>query len=77
MDKSTKGGFLGGFLGGGPDVRDIFLGKVKERTGNIGVGIDEATIEVTKAKERLEFFEFLGLGLVMAVSLAGSILTWP
>ena len=60
MDKSAKGGFLGG----GPEVGSIFLGKVKERTGDIGVGADEAAIEVTKAKEGLEFFEFFGLGPV-------------
>ena len=60
MDKSAKGRFLGG----GPDIRDIFLCKVKERTGNIGVGADEVAIEVTKAKEGPEFFEFLGLGPV-------------
>ena len=60
MDKSAKGGFLGG----GPGIRNIFLGKVEERTGNIGVGVDEAAIEVTKAKKGLEFFEFLWLGPV-------------
>ena len=60
MDKSTKGGFLGG----GPDVGSIFLGKVKERAGDIGVGAYKAAIEVTKAKEGLEFFEFLGWGPV-------------
>ena len=60
MDKSAKGRFLGG----GPEIGDIFLGKVKERTGDIRVGANEVAIEVTKAKEGLEFLEFLGLGPV-------------
>ena len=51
-------------MGGSPDVGSIFLGKVKERTGDIGVGADEAAIEVTKAKEGLEFLEFFGSGPV-------------
>ena len=55
-------GMEGGFLTGGPDVRDIFLGKIKERVSDIGVCSDEVAIEVTEAKERLEVFEFFGLG---------------
>ena len=54
----------GRLLCGGPDVWNVFLCEVKERLGDIGVGVDEAVVEVAKAKERLKFFKLLGLGPV-------------
>jgi hypothetical protein len=44
-------------LGGAPDKRNIFLGKIVERAAYFGEVFDEASIEVSKANEALYFFE--------------------
>jgi hypothetical protein len=52
----------GRFLGCGPNVWNILLCESKEGVCNLGVVLDEATVEVAEAEEGLEFFNCLWLG---------------
>ena len=47
-------------LGRGPCERDILLYEVEEGMSDLGIDVDEATVEVTKTKEGLYFFDFGG-----------------
>jgi hypothetical protein len=44
-------------LGRAPNKQNIFLGKIIERTANLGEVFNEALIEVSKADEALYFFQ--------------------
>ena len=44
-------GLKGGLARGGPVPRQVLLGEVNERVGDIGVVRDESTIKVGEAKE--------------------------
>ena len=57
MDKSPKGRFLVGC----PYEGYVFFGQGKERSCDVGVILDKATVKVAKAKEGLEVLEFLRL----------------
>ena len=43
----------------GPFPREVFLGEVDEGSGNVGVVRDEMTVEVCKAEEGSDVFDFL------------------
>ena len=43
-----------------PIPREVLLGEVNERLGNIGVVWDEMSVEVCKAEEGPDVFDFLG-----------------
>ena len=47
--KGVNEGAKGRFLGCGPNVGDVFLCESKERVGNLGIILDEATVKVAKA----------------------------
>src|SRR5712672_2694746 len=47
--KGVNEGAKGRFLGCGPNVGNIFLCESKERVCNLGIVLDEATVEVAKA----------------------------
>jgi hypothetical protein len=49
-------------LGGAPDKRNIFLGKIMKRAANLREVFDETLIEVSKANKALYFFEAFGDG---------------
>ena len=57
VDKSPKGRFLVGC----PNEGYIFFGQSKQRSCDVGVILDEAMVEVAKAKEGLQVLEFLRL----------------
>ena len=59
VNKSLKGRFLVGC----PNEGYIFFGQGKQRSCNVGVILDKATIEVAKAEEGLQVLEFLRLWL--------------
>ena len=46
--KGVNEGAKGRFLGCGPNVGDVFLCESKERVCNLGIVLDEATVEVAK-----------------------------
>src|SRR5712672_952327 len=47
--KGVNEGAKGRFLGHGPNVGDVFLCESKERVCNLGIVLDEATVEVAEA----------------------------
>ena len=47
--------------GGGPTPGEVLLGEVEERSRNVGVIGDKASVEVGEAKERANIFH-LGWG---------------
>jgi hypothetical protein len=49
-------------LGGAPDKRNVFLGKIMKGTTNLGEVFDEASVEVGKADKASHFFEVFGDG---------------
>ena len=55
-------GIEGGLTSGGPVPRQVFLGEVNERSGDIGVVRNKASVEVGEAEERSDVFDFLGGG---------------
>ena len=59
VDKSAKGRFLVGC----PNEGYVLFGQGKQGSCDVGVILDEATIEVAKAKEGLQVLEFLRLWL--------------
>ena len=48
-----------GLASRGPVPRQVLLGEVNERLGDIGVIGDKMSVEVGKAKERSDVFDFL------------------
>ena len=60
-EEETFEGVKGGLTGGGPIPREVLLGEVEERSRNIGVIGDKASVEVGEAKERANIFH-LGWG---------------
>ena len=57
MDKSTKSRFLVR----SSDERYVFFGQSEQRSCDVRVVLDKATVKVTKAKERLKVLEFFRL----------------
>ena len=47
-------------LGRGPCERDILFCEVEEGMSDLGIVVDEATVEVIETKEGLYFFDFGG-----------------
>ena len=49
-------GIEGGLARRGPIPREVFLGEIKERAGDIGIIGDESSVETGEAKERANIF---------------------
>ena len=49
-------GVKGGLTSGGPIPREVFLGEVKERAGDVGIVGDELSVEIGESKERANVF---------------------
>ena len=60
-EEKTFEGVEGGLARRGPVPREVFLGEIKERAGDIGIIGDESSVEVGEAKERANVFH-LGWG---------------
>ena len=53
-------GVKGGLAGRRPVPREVFLGEVNERSGDIGVVWNELSVEIGKAKEGSDIFNLFG-----------------
>ena len=60
-EEETLEGVEGGLAGRRPVPREVFLGEVEERAGDIGVVRDEMSVEVGEAEKRTNVFH-LGWG---------------
>ena len=59
QEEKTLKGVKRGLAGRRPVPREVFLGEVKERAGDVGVIRDEASIEIGEAQEKANIF-YLG-----------------
>ena len=53
-------GIKGSLAGGGPMPGEVFLGEVNERPGDVGVVMDETSVEVGEAEKRSNVLDLLG-----------------